>query len=111
VELISEANPVSAAFADPTKVWSKSAIPFANAREGWQIWEEKLKGPAFHGGGQFGLLSQSLDSRYRLSLSFLNRKELSLFPISNSEDLYGPSCVLVLARVLPYALSSVALAS
>jgi len=42
VGLISEANPVRAAFADPTKAWSKSAITFANAREGWQIWEEKL---------------------------------------------------------------------
>jgi hypothetical protein len=42
VGLISEANPVRAAFADPTQAWSKSAITFANAREGWQIWEEKL---------------------------------------------------------------------
>jgi Transposase len=42
VGLISEANPVRAAFADPTKAWSKSAITIALAREGWQIWEEKL---------------------------------------------------------------------
>src|SRR2546430_17592523 len=42
VGLILEANPVRAAFVGPTKVWWKSAITFANAREGWQIWEEKL---------------------------------------------------------------------
>jgi transposase len=42
VGLISQANPVLAAFADPTKAWSKSAITTALAREGWQIWEEQL---------------------------------------------------------------------
>ena len=42
VELISEVNPVWAACVGLTKVWWKSAIPIALAREGWQIWEEKL---------------------------------------------------------------------
>ncbi|MFL5665210.1 MAG: IS110 family transposase, partial [Ktedonobacteraceae bacterium] len=37
-----EANPARAACVGPTKVWWESAITFANAREGWQIWEEKL---------------------------------------------------------------------
>src|SRR5579864_870913 len=37
-------------------------------------------------------------------------KELSLLPISNSEDLYGPSCVLVPARFLSHPLSGAALA-
>src|SRR5215470_14461488 len=39
------------------------------------------------------------------------RKELSLLPISNSEDRYGPSCVRVPARGLPPALSGEARAS
>jgi transposase len=39
---ISEVNPVRAAFVGLTKAWWESAVPFANAREGWQIWEEKL---------------------------------------------------------------------
>ena len=67
-------------------------------------------GTAFHGGGQFGLLSQSPDSLSCLSLSCLIKiKELSIFPISSSEDRYGHSGVLVSARVLPHPLSSAAL--
>jgi hypothetical protein len=38
------------------------------------------------------------------------RKELSLLPIANSEDLSGPSCVRVPARVLFHPLSGAALA-
>src|SRR5260221_430172 len=38
-------------------------------------------------------------------------RKLSMPHISSSEDLYGPSCVLVPARVLPHTLSGAALAS
>src|SRR6266487_243581 len=43
--------------------------------------------------------------------SYINIKELSLLPISNSEDRYGPSCVRVPARGLPPAFSGEARAS
>jgi hypothetical protein len=39
------------------------------------------------------------------------RRKLSMPHISSSEDRYGPSCVLVPARVLPHTLSGAALAS
>ncbi len=38
-------------------------------------------------------------------------RKLSMPHISSSEDLYGPSCVLVPVRVLPHTLSGAALAS
>src|SRR5260221_10138953 len=68
-------------------------------------------GTAPHGGGQFGQLSHSLDNMGDSPYPSLIYIELSLFPISNSEDRYGPSCVRVPARGLPPALSGEARAS
>jgi len=62
--------------------------------------EKKGVGTAIHDGGQFGLLSQSLDKALNSPYPALIQ-ELSLLPISSSEDSYGCSCVFVLARALP----------
>lgn len=62
------ANPARAAFVGPTKVWWKSAITTALAREEWQIWEEKLtRLDAPPGQILIGMEATSRDARESLS--------------------------------------------
>jgi len=68
------------------------------------------RGIAIHGGGEFGLLTQSLDSTGDSPYACFSGK-FSLLPISNSEDDDGPSRVRVPTHGLPPALSSAALVS
>jgi hypothetical protein len=67
-------------------------------------------GPTVLLGGEFGQLSQWLDSTADSPYACFSRK-LSMLPISNSEDDDGPSRVLVPARGLPPQLFGEALAS
>jgi len=83
------------------------------SREAYEVmrslWLESW-GTAIHGGGEFGHLSQWLDSKADPPYACFSRK-LSMLPISNSEDDDGPSRVLVPALGLPPPIFGVALAS
>jgi hypothetical protein len=69
-----------------------------------------LGGTAFHGGGQFGLLFQWLDSIGDSPYPCFSRK-ISMLPILNSENEYDPLCVQVPVRGLSPPLPGAALAS